>query len=441
MRMKSAGKVIHKYYIVTGAIAFVYLLIVIPCIWFLHNLWSLLLCTLLLFPLRISVMIATNRVIGSVLTNELDAQKFVEIINYKHFAAPLSYRINAALASGNYQSVINMVDGMIHSNKCTAREKWFCLSIAARVYFEVRDDENLRLQVEEAEKLKDQYPRKQFLHASDSIFCYYRAFLEGDYRKCEEIINKRTAKEDLRKLNGRYVKLFNDFCLAVLSYEKGETAEAKVTFESIVVYAPKMNTATVSQKYLDAIKNKEEPVFFETSILPDNSYQPDAAGIEKKIRIFRLLYCICLAILVVSLVAPLVFEFIDKKSEPHFSGYEIKLNDAVKRQYDEADFVTYFDVYKENAVIDSFCLVANSNGLGLARVLTEEEQLSIFPITNELKFDSYYAIADRSDSNYLYFKISQKKPSEEPLYCLVEFKWQNKTCWAFVDDIKPLSTD
>lgn len=106
--------------------------------------------------------------------------------------------------------------------------------------------------------------------------------------------------------------LQNDFLYAVACYENRETDAAKESFEHIISYAPRMNVASISQKYVEAIDQNRSPLLPDTEVLPDDSYQMHDARTAAKIRRYGIIKRIVI-IIVVALLA--LTYYIDKREK------------------------------------------------------------------------------------------------------------------------------
>ena len=136
----------------------------------------------LLLIIKFAIRMIANKTLCPVLFEKLDAFAFQKIINDKRFIAPVTYRIGAAIFTGDYQTVVNIAVSQMRKKKCSIKVKSFCLSILARTYFELRDFEKLRALLAKYEEYKEQYPSKSFLRTTDSVWRYYQYFFGSKLR-------------------------------------------------------------------------------------------------------------------------------------------------------------------------------------------------------------------------------------------------------------------
>ncbi len=113
----------------------------------------------ILLLMKLIIRIIANKTIASVLFKDLNALRFQQILNSsKHLIPPLSYRINAAFFTGDYQTVVNIASCQMQKKRCSIKEKFLYLTILARVYFELRDFEKLKIILNKYDVIKELYP-------------------------------------------------------------------------------------------------------------------------------------------------------------------------------------------------------------------------------------------------------------------------------------------
>ena len=350
MKNNLSNLVFRKYYLFCSLIITGYIAIIIPIVYFKLSFWSIAISAVLYFHAKILIRTVANSTIASVLFNNLDAPQFQQIINdNKHFNPPLSYRINAAAFTGDYQTIVNIASFQMQKKRCSVREKYFYLSLLARAYFELRDFEKLKALLAKYEELKMLYPSKTFLTTPNSAWSYYRYFLEQNYESCKTVCKERNLGLKLKAWDTQIRKLQNDFYYAVACYSTGDMENAKKTFESIISDAPKIHLSEISRKYLDAIKTNSEITVFE-EIVPEKNYQLYDSRTTKKIHRHKIITVILLIIVSSSIITSSVFDYMEKKKqEQHqeiynsaLAEYETKLNNALSKHYDNAIFVKYF---------------------------------------------------------------------------------------------------
>lgn len=389
----------------------------------------------LLLIIKFAIRMIANKTLCPVLFEKLDAFAFQKIINDKRFVAPVTYRIGAAIFTGDYQTVVNIAVSQMRKKKCSIKVKSFCLSILARAYFELRDFEKLRALLAKYEEYKEQYPSKSFLRTTDSVWRYYQYFLDQNYEACKAVCRERDAAHNPKAWGAKIQKLQNDFLYAVACYENRETDAAKESFEHIISYAPRMNVASISQKYVEAIDQNRSPLLPDTEVLPDDSYQMHDARTAAKIRRYGIIKRIVI-IIVVALLA--LTYYIDKREKDEIRSFEVKLNDALAEKYGEAVWIDHFGLEKGEVYVASLCLAKNGNELDLVEVVSSDRDVTfdVLTVVEDIEIDSYYCTEGPFNDYYIGYEISSKEPAAEPLYYLSEFDYNNNTYWFYIDYIE-----
>ena len=117
--MKSYYKLaMRKYYIACTVLGGVLIALWIAYYFFTDDhLGAILFLFLELIINKFFVAIIANKTLLPILCNNLDAVEFQKLINDKHLVAPLVYRISAALATGDYQTTINIAIKQLNNKK------------------------------------------------------------------------------------------------------------------------------------------------------------------------------------------------------------------------------------------------------------------------------------------------------------------------------------
>ena len=361
MKCVSQKAILRKYYFISIFIVICYFAVFIPCIYIYHNIWSIVFCTALFFLVKFLIRIVANKTIASVLFVELDAIGFQELIKENNFLPPLGYRINAALFTGDYQTVVNIVTIRM-KKRSTIRVRYLCLSILALAYFELRDFEKLQILLTKYDDYKAKYPSKSLLNSSNSVWSYYRYFLEQNYEACKVVSKERNLGLRPNAWNVNLARLQTDFFYAVACYENGDIEEAKKIFENIISDAPKMNYAVLSQKYCLAIERAQAVLLFDKEILPDANFRILDTKTAAKVRWYKALRLISIAVLVFLLITRFAFPDFEKIKRTDIVIFEEKLHIALQAHYDKYNIISYLNLHHNNELTDSFCFVQNEKG-------------------------------------------------------------------------------
>jgi hypothetical protein len=138
---------------------------------------------LLLIPLlfeqlgfyRCIVLIA-DKTLLSVIYENLDPVEYQKIANDKRLKVPASFKNYAAMATGDYQVVINISSDALSRKKYRIKVKYYHLCYLAQAYFELRDFEKLQILLAKYEEYKALYPSKSFFKTPNSIWDYTDIF-------------------------------------------------------------------------------------------------------------------------------------------------------------------------------------------------------------------------------------------------------------------------
>lgn len=398
--------------------------------------------------MRLIIGIIANETIASVLFNDLNAQQFHQIItNNKHFLPPLSYRINAAFFTGDYQTVVNIVSCQIRKKRCSIKEKLFYLSLLARVYFELRDFDKLNLLLKKHDEIRKLYPSKKLVNTANSIWSYYRYFLDGNFEACKTICREKHLELNSKAWDAKIRKLNNDFAYAVACYENGDTNDAIEYFESIISYAQNMHSSELSARYVEAIKTNSKMTLL-SEIVPEKDFQPYDDRTTKKIQRHRIVTTILLTLFCVFVISSEVIDFIvDRKQNQYNSEYnstivefERDLSNAIARNYDNANFIKYFNVADGTQHIDSFCLIEHGNGLDLASIVTYDsgESLDLIILIEDIQIPNHYSVKSAVSDNQIDFSVYDVQISTSNGNEPIEFSSNNKDYWIVIESIHPI---
>ncbi len=438
-----------QYFLVTTFLSIIFISLVIFFSCTLPPMIVLVSVALLFFLYSFLIKISANKTIASVLFNDLNAQEFHRIItSSKHFLPPLSYRINAAFFTGDYQTVVNIASCQLRKKRCSIKEKVYYLSLLAHTYFGLRDFDKLKLLLKKYDEIKELYPSKKLFNTPNSIWNYYRHFLDGNFEACKTICREKLLGLNSKAWDAKVRKLNNDFAYAVACYENGETNNAIECFESIISYAPYMHSSELSVRYVEAIKKNSEMTLL-SEIAAEKDFQLYDDRTTKKIQRHRIITTILLTLVCVSLIASEVVDFvINEKQNQHGAEnnstiveFEKDLSDAIAMNYDKANFITYFNVTNGTQHIDSFCLVEHGDGLDLASIVTYDggESLDLIILIENIQIPYDYSVKSAVSNNQIEFYIFDRQSPTSKDKELIKFSSNNKDYWIEIKSINPIN--
>lgn len=402
-----------------------------------------------LFIIRISIVIIVKCTLLPVLSKNLDAVTFKEIVNNKHFVAPLFFKANAALANGDYQTVIDIASLQISNKKTRIRHKYYYLSLLARSYFELRDFTKLDILLKKHDELKELNPSKKFFNAHSSKWDYYRHFLKSNFETCQVLCkSKEEALKTKKPNNSNYDALVNSFYYAVACYSAGNIETAQQVFDEIIHKAPQMQLSTISQRYVDSINATSELTIID-DLIPQKNYQPYDDKTIKKIHRHKAISVILIIFVCALTITFLIFDFLIEKEQikqnseyiSAIAEYEKNLNNAIANKYDHAIFVKYFNVTEGTQHIDTFCLIEHENGLDLASIVTYNngESLDFVILIEDIQIPNHYSVKSAVSNNQIECYISDGQLPTSKDKELIEFSVNNKNYWIEIKSIIPLT--
>lgn len=435
MQPTSYKSIFRKYYLACILIILIYISFVAFCIWIYPSVWSVIFCTILYyFPVKLLIRISANKIIASVLFRDLNAQQFNQTItSNKHFLPPLSYRLNAAFFTGDYQTVVNIAFYQIQKRRCSVNIKVFYLSLLARAYFELRDFDKLNLILNKYDELKALYPSKKLFNTANSIWSYYRYFLDGNFEACKTVCRERLLELNSKSWDAKIKKLNDDFAYAVACYDNGDTKEAIKCFESIITYAPHMNSSELSKKYVEAIQTDSEISLF-SEIIPNDSVKGEDGKIHEKKWKLLILRNIGWALIIVSAVT---YFFPGDSKDPN-AEYAKQLNNIVDEHYDDFQLLGYCNVECDNEVVDVIALIEYENKIDvLSYVAYEDGTKAVEKRIVDIKPDITYSFESTTETYQLYVSLMNNDDYSREL-SKIEFEYNKKDMVFVVEQVASL---
>ena len=427
--------------------------IILISLWVLYSLCigdsigMLLFLIIYLIIIRISVVIIAKKTLFPILYDNLNAIEFQKIVDNRYFLPPLSYRINAAFFTGDYQTAVNIATYQLHKKKCSTNAKLFYLSLLARTYFELRDFDKLNLLLKKYDEIRELYPSKK-LDTADSIWNYYRYFLNGNFEACKTFCREKHLELNSKTWDAKIRKLNNDFAYAVACYENGDTNDAIEYFESIISYAPYMHSSELSARYVEAIKTNSKMTLL-SEIVSKNDFQPYDDRTTKKIQRHRIVTIVLLTLVCVCIIASEVISLVINQKQNQYDSennsaiveFEKNLSNAIAMNYDKANFITYFNVTDGAQHIDSFCLIEHGDGLDLTSIVTYDggKSLDLIILIEDIQIPNDYSVKSAVSNNQIEFYISNEQLPTSIDKELIEFSFNNRNYWIEIQSITPLT--
>jgi hypothetical protein len=111
--------------------------------------------------------------------------------------------------------------------------------------------------------------------------------------------------------------------------------------------------------------------------------------------------------------------------------FENKLNDAVEKNYNNAEFVEYFELKKNKEYIETLCIVETPEGMDLTTVVTYDggETSDLLIIERNMEVGESYCKKSPVSDYYIGFAILENKPKAKTFYHLSKFNFKGSTYW------------
>lgn len=254
MKNKTAKQIVKEYRIKCVLVGVLYAIALAILIFLMR--YNMLLSILAIVVLGVSVKAPYDHLkeknIESVIYNELDPQKFSEILELGVGKKTSKYKMLLYMSSGQHDAILHSVE----SEDQTVRhpiDKCNNLYRKGYVYFERGEYEKLPEIYNQYKKLKADNPKFAYALNNFSVFEKFDAFSDDDFEYVIDVCDIDLDCIDPRKQNHNLTKINVGFYRAVSLYKLGRYDEAREGFEDIIEFAPKMYKAKLSKDFIDLI--------------------------------------------------------------------------------------------------------------------------------------------------------------------------------------------
>jgi tetratricopeptide (TPR) repeat protein len=188
----------------------------------------------------------------SVIYEDLDPEKFNEILALGAFKRSTRHQVLGALSAGDHKRVLEIVE---KSEKKTIHPIEQCNNLYRRgaIYFERGEFDKLPDIVRQFEELKAKNPKIAYVFNNFTVFDKFDAFADEDYEYVVDVCDVDLRENNPRKQNHKMTKVNVSFYRAVSLYKLGRYDEAREGFEELIEYAPKMYKAKLAKEYLEKL--------------------------------------------------------------------------------------------------------------------------------------------------------------------------------------------
>ncbi len=394
--------VVKKYRLCLFGIFFVFVAIAIVLLIFTKStlLYGLFLIFTIL-PIKILSGILYNKFFSTILLNELDLPKYIDVIKTANIVSnSLLEHLYIAYYSGDYNKAINICKIKLNDSKF-AKIKHYYLLILARSYFEIGDFEGLR---DVNEMFKNFVASNKNYNKIKEKLIYFKfvdLYLSGDFIAAKELYEKLCLKANEKPGKDKLNDISLKFTLAICYYKCGDLSKSTDLFKDIIATAPLLNYAEISKKHLNAMENDVEYLPEQIIINTDISDLPKPKS-RKKIKI---IFAICLTAVTVGMIATAIGSMMAPKQPIHFKGLDYYSTQSdVKKLYGKPDEVLEFEYFKGQYYDLYYVDYLNMDATLQFIYYYDSDVLYSARLTiDSTKFDSYEDYKTATKTTYTYF--------------------------------------
>ncbi len=417
------------------------LLLIGGCFWAIrHTQYVLAALLLVLYGLtvRISKVVLPNKYIYAVLTKQMDAPLFAEVIaEMRRTSTDAHLHLNAEWYNGRFQNVVSLCRQLLSDPQVLDRHHYVFFVYLANVYFDVGDEENLRLVCDRfEEKLQSDKKaariRKIFLRMQ-----VFRQYLNRDFDAIEAISGPE-PKDPL-------TKAFRTFRRARTALLQGETAAAREMFVQIAAECPKLHYSMLAQRAVEAIDSgREYREMFDDTEPTEEFPIPQSfcsmRSLSKKFQVFRRICLILGSICIIAALGLYIYASVHNR-------YEERLHTVMEEQFDDVELLTTFWPEKDGEAIDSMFICRISDGLVVGSSYRHKGEKETYVALNAWIPEEFLKTSDSQYTGSFFCTTSdyyvtgglyhegQPLPEE---YCHIEvFTVDGKTFYYVITDIEP----
>ena len=256
MKNKTAKQIVKEYRIKFALIIVLYALVLVGLIYLMmFNMFIAMIGIMLLaYFVRTPFDRLRQKDIESIIYEELDPDKFAEVVALGVGKKSSKYQMLIHMARGEHDAILN---GVEESDQKARHPVDKCNNLYRRgyVYFEKGEYDKLADVFKKYEKLKADNPKFVYALNTFSVFDKFDAFSDEDYEYVVGVCDIDLKGLDVKKRNHNLTRINVGFYRAVSLYKLGRYDEAKRGFEEIINLAPKMYKAKLSKEFIDLINN------------------------------------------------------------------------------------------------------------------------------------------------------------------------------------------
>lgn len=255
MNNKTAKQIVKEYKIIFCLIilAYVAALAILTFIMTKNLLFGIVGVVVLGISIRAPFDKLREKTIESLIYEELDPEKFGEILALGLFKKSTHAKMLYLMSSGAHDEILQIIKN-VEDKITNPLDKCNNLYREGYVYFERGEYDKLPSIYQKYEKLKRENPKFVPVLNNFSVFEKFDAFADDDFEYVVDVCDIDLNEINPKKQNYKLTKINVSFYRAVSLYKLGKLDEAKKGFEDIIAFAPKMHKAKLSKEFIQLIE-------------------------------------------------------------------------------------------------------------------------------------------------------------------------------------------
>ena len=376
------------------------------------------LCGLLLllgvFSIKIFGTIFYNKFFNSILTDELNLPKYVDLIETgKIVSNSLLEHVYIAYYSGDYSKAINICKMNLEDKK-SEKLKHHYLLMLARSYFEIGDLENLKTVNEMFNSFIATNKNGNKIKEKWIYFKFVDLYLSGDFSTAKELYEKLYLQQKENKGKVKLNDVSTRFTLAICCYKCGEIGKATELFNDVIALAPTFHYAEISKRYLKAIDDNTDYIPEQITSDTDTTNSP----VPKPRKKFKIFSAVCFSLALISVIGSAIISATVPKQPVHFKGIDYYSTQSdVHSIYGKPDAIREFDSF-EGQYYDFY----NVEYLGVKATL----QFTYY-LDSDILYCSWFTIDSTKFSSYDEYKSAVNRTYDYFAKTLAKYRIEDES--------------
>ena len=257
MKNKTAKQIVNYYRLMCALIVVAYVVVLAVLILFMgvNVMFSMIGIIVLAYTMRIPFEKLRQKTIESVIYEDLDPDKFGEILALGILKKSTRHKMLYYMSSGKHDEILKLVEESAPKTRHPI-DKCNNLYRTAYVYFERGEYDKLPAIIKKYSRLQTENPKFVRYLNNFTVFDKFDAFADDDFEYVVGVCDIDLKEFEPKKQNHNLTKINVGFYRAVSLYKLGNFEEAKKGFEDIIKFAPKMHKAKLSKEFIELIENQ-----------------------------------------------------------------------------------------------------------------------------------------------------------------------------------------